>query len=104
MTVLKGTQYIDEWWRILRKELRNNPKHDTKSVIELVKAARCKTWHQGEDLWLAAGSETVQRCQYRPGVEIANILIECFYRVDSPGDSYIYIYIYILRDERMTST
>ena len=50
MTVMKGTQYIDGWWRILRKQMKDNPKHDTKSVVELVKAAQWKTWHQGEDL------------------------------------------------------
>ena len=65
MTVMKETQYIDGCWRILRKEMKTTSKHDTKSVIELVKAAQWKTWHQGEDLWLAAG-EAVQRCQYRP--------------------------------------
>eukprot|EP00972_Heterocapsa_arctica_P106560 15696880-Heterocapsa_arctica.AAC.1 len=55
LRVKAGTQLIDGWWRVLRKELRNLSKATTAGVKRSVKAAQWKTWHRGEDLWIAMG-------------------------------------------------
>ena len=54
--VMKSTQYIDGFWCILRKELRNLPKSTTAAVKLAVQAAQWKHWHSGEDLWVEAGA------------------------------------------------
>ena len=52
----KGTQYIDGWWRLLRKEVRRTmPPSGSAHMNAVVKFAQWKTWHQSEDLWVALG-------------------------------------------------
>ena len=56
LTVKKGTQMIDGWWRILRKEMRSLPKSSAAEVKRAVRAAQWKAWHRSDDLWLAFGT------------------------------------------------
>jgi len=53
--LLAGTQFIDGWWRILRAQLKTMNTSSPEHVWESVRAAQWRHWHQGQDLWLAAG-------------------------------------------------
>lgn len=58
--VKKGTQLIDGWWRILRKEFSTANKLDSASVLTIARSAQWKRWHMNEDHWLETG-KVVQR-------------------------------------------
>jgi hypothetical protein len=53
--VKAGTQFIDGWWRILKKECRYL-KASRAHNVDLVRAAQRNHWHQGEDKVVAATS------------------------------------------------
>lgn len=58
--IVKGTQIIDGWWRVLRKELSTSRKADSDSVLLYTRSAQWKHWHMGKDLWVSVGA-AVQR-------------------------------------------
>ena len=55
LDVVKGTQLIDGWWRVLRKEFSTANKSDPESVAKVVRVAQWKRWHMNKDLWAEAG-------------------------------------------------
>ena len=65
LVVQKGTQYIDGWWKHLRKSFLQSSKGDIRNVIKQVRSAQWRMWHRGEDLWLKAG-EAIHRVAYIP--------------------------------------
>ena len=60
--VKAGTQFIDGWWRILKKECRYL-KASRAHNVDLVRAAQWNHWHQGEDKVVAATSALA--CSFR---------------------------------------
>ena len=64
MLIKKGTQYIDGFWKHLKKQLKNSTKHDNKTVDEHLRCAQWRMWHQGQDMWLEAG-KLIQRQHYK---------------------------------------
>lgn len=55
LTVKAGTQLIDGWWRILRRELALCSKSSTAMVKLAVSAAQFTCWHRGENIWEEVG-------------------------------------------------
>lgn len=60
LSIVKGTQIIDGWWRVLRKEYGTASKNDSESVLLATRAAQWRHWHTAQDLWAATGA-AVQR-------------------------------------------
>ena len=52
--VVKGTQYIDGFWRILRQRVGATTTADRHRMRVLVRVAQWRHWHMGDDLWAEA--------------------------------------------------
>ena len=61
LDVMKGTQFVDGFWRLLRKELGNSPKATTEAVTTIVRVAQWRYWHGGQDLWVELGKALQRR-------------------------------------------
>ena len=55
--VRSGTQYIDQFWRHLRKGIKPFTKAVAKTLRKKVRATQWRYTHMGEDLWIALGLE-----------------------------------------------
>eukprot|EP00971_Amphidinium_carterae_P148251 2938532-Amphidinium_carterae.1 len=56
LQVVKGTQYVDGFWRILRSKLGGSHRSDDALINQRVRFAQWTQWISTQDEWVAFGS------------------------------------------------